>query len=387
MFNPMFDYANLNKWIINFIIKVIIVIDISIRGKKITITINRLNMTIMIVRIKLYPLLPTSHQQFTRLLLNQLPRCFHMLLLRQRPTNRKPQHEFPTNDRMCHKCFPASIHRIKQLLVHLHTLLPLIFINPQFKANKRQSPWHNQVESLIFSDKFLKVLCHVHITPHVFHQISVAKTSNDHPQLHCAKPPAQCDLPIFVVDHIAGFSRGVPQYLWLQSRGLVMHDLMYGAPSEVIWMMTEINELVHCIRQYTESTNYNVNARSLQSKQQSIFASSHLCGFILNESAISSPSKYRLNSGQIAALPAHAASTWNHTPNSLATSPISLNGSTAPTAVVPTVPHKYNGTILATTSASIAALTLSAVNAYPVSADVDITRKFLAGIPTSFAAF
>ncbi|KAH0454323.1 hypothetical protein IEQ34_016247 [Dendrobium chrysotoxum] len=219
MFNPMFDYANLNKWIINFIIKVIIVIDISIRGKKITITINHLNMTIMIVR------------------------------------------------------------------------------------------------------------------------------------------------------------------------GLVMHDLMYGAPSEVIWMMTEINELVHCIRQYTESTNYNVNARSLQSKQQSIFASSHLCGFILNESAISSPSKYRLNSGQIAALPAHAASTWNHTPNSLATSPISLNGSTAPTAVVPTVPHKYNGTIPATTSASIAALTLSAVNAYPVSADVDITRKFLAGIPTSFAAF
>ena len=49
-----------------------------------------------------------------------------------------------------------------------------------------------------------------------------------------------------------------------------------------------------------------------QSREHSKLVSNHLWAFMSKESAVSTPSMYCLYSGHIQALPAYAASMWNH---------------------------------------------------------------------------
>src|SRR5438128_1665874 len=79
------------------------------------------------------------------------------------------------------------------------------------------------------------------------------------------------------------------------------------------------------------------SGRRVHSAEQSSGVNSHLCGFTTTESAHSAPSMHQRSSGQTAAAPAYAASTWSQTPASLQRSAIAGTGSTEVVEVVPTV--------------------------------------------------
>ena len=64
---------------------------------------------------------------------------------------------------------------------------------------------------------------------------------------------------------------------------------------------------------------------------------SHLCGLTTIESARSQPSRHQRSSGQTAAEPAYAASTWSQTPACSQRSASAGTGSTDVDDVVPTV--------------------------------------------------
>src|SRR3954469_15914432 len=86
-----------------------------------------------------------------------------------------------------------------------------------------------------------------------------------------------------------------------------------------------------------ENASWNASGRRVQSAEQSIGVKSHLCGLTTTESAWSTPSRHQRSSGQTAAEPAYAASTWSHTPASAHRLASSGTGSTDVVAVVPTV--------------------------------------------------
>jgi hypothetical protein len=73
--------------------------------------------------------------------------------------------------------------------------------------------------------------------------------------------------------------------------------------------------------------------------EQSKLTNSHLCGLKLNESEYSTPSKNGLNSGQMNALPAYAASICSHIFLERHIGPISSRLSYEQTLVVPKVAH------------------------------------------------
>src|SRR6476646_10011219 len=85
------------------------------------------------------------------------------------------------------------------------------------------------------------------------------------------------------------------------------------------------------------NVSWNTYGRRVQSAEQSIGVKSHLCGLTTIESARSQPSRHHRSSGQIAAEPAYAASTWSHTPASAQRSASAGTGSTDVDDVVPTV--------------------------------------------------
>ena len=88
--------------------------------------------------------------------------------------------------------------------------------------------------------------------------------------------------------------------------------------------------------------------------EQSKLVSNHLLGLVLNDMAYSIPFIRYLNSGQIIALPAYAASTCSQVPASLAIGPISAKLSKETHEVVPKVADTKKGTNPMALSSSMA---------------------------------
>ncbi len=87
----------------------------------------------------------------------------------------------------------------------------------------------------------------------------------------------------------------------------------------------------------SENASRNACGRRVQSAEQSIGVASHLWGLTTIESASSQPSNRSRSSGQTAAEPAYAASTWSQTRASAHLSAIAGAGSIEEELVVPIV--------------------------------------------------
>ncbi len=109
-----------------------------------------------------------------------------------------------------------------------------------------------------------------------------------------------------------------------------------------------------------KSINFGQNRKGLTPMathhmvEQSKLVSNHLLGLVLNDMAYSIPFIRYLNSGQIIALPAYAASTCSQVPASLAIGPISAKLSKETHEVVPKVADTKKGTNPIALSSSMA---------------------------------
>lgn len=161
-------------------------------------------------------------------------------------------------------------------------------------------------------------------------------------------------------------------------------EIVYNKNSRIFsWFSRKENYYI-----LTTKADVNRMRSRTQSVEQSKLVSSHLFGFVLNESAYSTPcqtkricflicifraleclknftklyltfNKY-FNSGQMNELPAYAASTWSHTPGNRCNAiPISSNASNEHDPVVPNVVSTKNGTRPCNSSSSIALVNVS----------------------------
>ena len=111
----------------------------------------------------------------------------------------------------------------------------------------------------------------------------------------------------------------------------------------------------------------------------------HLWGLTTKLSACSTPSSIPRNSGAMAAVPAHAASTWSMTPRLRQIAPIRSSRSNPEAPVVPTVATTRMGVAPAAASRSIAAA--SASQRMPPSSPIGTARRLSLPSPAMRTAF